>query len=143
MIARLRDPRPGSRSRHVTGRTDGPSPPTAEGTVHRRAAGRAGRQRPIHRQRPVRVVRSQAERARVAAPRRFPAVVRRYAHRLPHVPQGGARRGVQAGAVKRRRPSFSPPTGAHGLPFATMTRPTTRPAPVSYTHLTLPTIYSV
>src|SRR5450830_1732589 len=125
--ARLRDPRPGSRSRHVTGRTDGPSPPTAEGAVYRRAAGPAGRHRPIHRQRPVRVVRSEADRALVAAPRCLPAVVRRHAHRLPHLPEGGAGRGVQAGAVKRHRPSFSPPTGAHGLPFATMTRPTTRP----------------
>ena len=59
---------------------------------------------------------------------------------VPHVPQGGARRRVQAGRVaggpavhrqlaglrrpmNRRRPASSPSTGAHGLPFATITVP--------------------
>jgi hypothetical protein len=61
-------------------------------------------------------------------------------HRVPHLPQSGSERRVQAGRVaggpavhrqlaglrrpmSRRRPASSPSTGAHGLPFATITVP--------------------
>ena len=44
-------------------------------------------------------------------------------HGVPYVPQSGLERRVQAGRVSGRRPAISPPTGAHGLPFATITVP--------------------
>ena len=96
------------------------------------------RDRPLHRQRPLRSVRRQAQREGAPLPRRLAAALRDD-DGVPHLPQGGAGRRVQAGRVavdlrspppaglrrpmNRRRPAPSPSTGAHGLPFATISVP--------------------
>ena len=124
---RLRAPAWGAASRFANGRTNGPSPPTAEGTSCRRCASTCRtvlrRDSTLHRQHHLRALRLSAQRSRAPLPHGVAAVVRRPADRVSRLPQGGARRGVQAGEVNRGRPRADDFTGACGLPFATMTRP--------------------
>ena len=98
-LHRLAGPRPGSRST-PEGRTQwARSTRCRHSRRSRRGRDEAAGYRPLHRQRPLRSVRRQAQRQGAPVSRGLAAVLRHDDHGVPHVPQGGAGRRVQAGRV--------------------------------------------